>query len=65
MDLLVIIGKDRSGDKRIVELGHLRETVYHLICPWPGEIGRVVFWSGVYVGGGVLDDEIAVFLLKN
>ncbi len=28
-------GKRREGDSRIVEFGHLRKTVYHIIGTWP------------------------------
>jgi hypothetical protein len=52
----------KRRDVRVVELSHLCETVYHLVGSWPGKIRWVVFWSGVHIGWGVLDDEIAVFL---
>ena len=49
-ELVSGVGRVKREDVRIVEFGHLSETVYHLVGPWPGEIGRVVFWSRVYVG---------------
>ena len=52
----------RREDIRIIELSHLGEAVYHLVGPWPGEIRRIIVWSGIDVCGGVLYDEIAICL---
>lgn len=62
---LVTSGEGKGEDERIVELSHLGETVYHLVGPWPGEVRRVVIWSGIDVCRGVLDDEIAICLFHH
>ena len=56
-------GEEDVKDIRVVELSHLRKTVYHIVGSWPGKIERIVIWPWMDICGRVLDNKIAIFLL--